>query len=230
MPVNHDDLVRVVEETAQRLRDRQSTDDQSPVEEEERERAIDALIELFRGRLTWLTAAMSEGELDQTAFGMLYEMEIRLMHWAAAAAARGGFAYMQPGDERVVATDVMAQMRQFASFRNSLRPPVTYAAGAARRRASSYAGAIRRTFWRIIERMRGMPPLPFYPADRTRCMNNCRCRWEIVKLDGLGDWDCYWRRFALDSCPTCLAREAACNPLRIRNFVVQPFPSAGTVA
>lgn len=74
---------------------------------------------------------------------------------------------------------------------------------------------------------RGMPRLPAYPGSRTSCLNNCGCSWQIRELSGTGNWDCTWVRSKSDSCDECFAREDAFAPLRIRNFELQQYSTAG---
>jgi len=63
-----------------------------------------------------------------------------------------------------------------------------------------------------------MPALPAYPRDgKTVCRQNCKCLpWRIVKLRGLGNWNCYWRLGVAEHCETCMARRRIWSPLRIR--------------
>jgi len=63
-----------------------------------------------------------------------------------------------------------------------------------------------------------LPALPAYPRDgKTVCRQNCKCRpWRIVKLRGVGNWNCYWRLGNAEHCKTCLVRRRVWSPLRIR--------------
>jgi hypothetical protein len=96
-------------------------------------------------------------------------------------------------------------------------------------RAALYAEAARATYFRIRARGLGLPPMPFLPGIGTQCHANCKCRWDFVKLGEQGDWDCYWRRAPVDSCETCLTREAVASPLRVRRGVILPYDATGTM-
>ena len=69
--------------------------------------------------------------------------------------------------------------------------------------------------------------LPAMPGVRTSCHSNCKCNWDIRKLEGEGNWDCHWRISAVESCDECLQRQRVFNPLQVRNFIVQPFDPGG---
>jgi hypothetical protein len=83
-----------------------------------------------------------------------------------------------------------------------------------RARADLYGGAIRGTYSQA--RWLGIP-LPFHPTEGTQCQSNDRCSWEVVKLEGNGNYDAYWRLGATERhCTTCPERASA-NPYQIRN-------------
>jgi hypothetical protein len=85
-----------------------------------------------------------------------------------------------------------------------------------RARADMYAPALRQPY---SAGFTGGLPLPAMPAEGTICHTNCKCSWEIVTIDEeAGDFDCFWRRGADDSCSTCIAREREWSPLLIRGL------------
>lgn len=89
-------------------------------------------------------------------------------------------------------------------------------------RAESYAGGIKESYAAGTATRSGrVLPLPAMPAEGTLCHRNCMCQWEIQKLDGDGNYDCYWQRNYNDSCQTCIQRAQEWSPLRIRNGAVQ---------
>lgn len=102
--------------------------------------------------------------------------------------------------------------------RNQIAPESVKALSA---RARSYGKAAAQTSSRQQAVNLGLPDMPFYPADQTQCGNNDLCDWDFVTLTGNGNVDCYWRLNVYgdtsEHCPTCLARHAAANPLRVRN-------------
>lgn len=81
-------------------------------------------------------------------------------------------------------------------------------------RADLYGGATRETYSEA--RWFGIP-LPFMPTQGSECMVNCRCRWDVEKLAGEGNYDAYWRLGQAEQhCTTCPSRAAA-SPYRIRD-------------
>lgn len=81
-------------------------------------------------------------------------------------------------------------------------------------RASLYGGATRQTYSQ--SRWFGIP-LPFHPTEGSECKVNCRCVWDVQKLDGDGNYDAYWRLGAAEKhCTTCPSR-ANNSPYRIRD-------------
>jgi hypothetical protein len=68
--------------------------------------------------------------------------------------------------------------------------------------------------------------LPYQPTVLSCCGIYCKCHWVIAHLGG-NNFDCTWTLGLAEHCPTCLAREAALNPLQIRNGVIQPFNPSG---
>lgn len=81
-------------------------------------------------------------------------------------------------------------------------------------RADSYSGAVRETY--SAARWLGIP-LPFHPTQGSECLVNCRCRWDIEKLDGDGNYDARWILGATEQhCGTCPSR-ASSSPYRIRD-------------
>lgn len=95
-----------------------------------------------------------------------------------------------------------------AAIREGLSPAATQA------RAQLYAESVGAAYWR--GRTYGLP-LPALPKDgTTQCRVNCRCRWDVQQLDGEGNYDCYWKMTAGESCQTCRERARQWAPLKIR--------------
>lgn len=71
--------------------------------------------------------------------------------------------------------------------------------------------------------------LPASPGDcSTVCCNNCDCRWDIRKLKGNGNYNCYWKLGTVEKhCPNCKARAAEWKPLKIRDGKVEGDVSGG---
>jgi len=197
------------------------------------ERAFDALRRYeagFERRARGMAEEVAAGRLSIPEFRDRMADEIRYLHITAAAIARGRLAALTPEDVIAVNQAVERQRRYLDRWTQSMLDPtptdVTHLAS----RAAMYASAGRATMSAIHAAAIGMPELPFHPGDRTECLTHCGCRWTPVKLDGDGNWDVFWTRAKDDSCRTCLAREAACSPLRIRGGLIMPFNATGTIA
>lgn len=84
-------------------------------------------------------------------------------------------------------------------------------------RAAMYAGSIKESYWKGAAK--GLP-LPGWPAVGTECLTNCGCSWDFDVLDMENDdVDAYWKRGKSDSCNTCIERESAWSPYKIRGGV-----------
>ena len=69
----------------------------------------------------------------------------------------------------------------------------------------------------IIRQVGRVLPLPAMPTEGTQCLSNCKCRWEITELSGVGNFDCFWIINSSDQCQTCIERARQWAPFRIRD-------------
>lgn len=133
-------------------------------------------------------------------------------------------------ERRVIAKYVQLQLDYLQGFGNDLEAG-RYAGkplGAAAR-AAMYGGAANGSWW--MGKTRGYV-LPAYPGDgTTQCRTNCRCRWEIVPLEGSGNANAYWRLGAAEHCQTCAVRAEDWSPLEIRggDVVLKEYRSGITL-
>lgn len=145
---------------------------------------------------------------------------------AARAAAVGGIQNLTQQDIDRATQAARRELTYLAQFRGELANGTVSEARAVQR-AGQYGGGAREQFEEALQMNIGLPPLPAQPGVRTDCHRNCKCTWDIVRLDGVGNFDCYWRRSPVDSCDTCITRERAFSPLQVRNGVIRPFPTSG---
>lgn len=137
---------------------------------------------------------------------------LALYHTAALLAGQGGID-LGAAAQALLVRQVGTQLRFLDRFALQIETDATWDARRAAR-ALSYAAGLKSTYWRGAT---DMLPLPAMPAEGTLCLNMCGCKWRIVWLDRKNrDADCYWERDKDDSCATCIARERAWSPLRIR--------------
>ena len=79
--------------------------------------------------------------------------------------------------------------------------------GSLRARLKMYIRSGTRLFAEAKNMFLGIPPKPFYPAERTICLSNCGCGWDDF-IDEDGQWiESIYFLGKDDNCPTCLARE-----------------------
>lgn len=155
---------------------------------------------------------MSESDIDNWLDAM--RKAIATYHQASAMVATNG----QPLNEvqqAKVDQQIVQQIQYLDQFGIRIRTDKDFDRGSLAR-SEMYASAVRSTFFQAkIDFL----PLPAMPGEGTICHTNCKCGWEIVAVnEEAGDFDCYWRRGATDSCSTCLAREALWSPLQVRGF------------
>lgn len=175
-------------------------------------RALRLILSRALAAVARLTRRLERGALTADAWRDAMAETLRTHHAAALLAGQGGGDVSGPSREwlDLFAAQQEKYLRRFADevAANGYQPKDAA-------RAAMYAGAIKASWW--AGKTKGLP-LPAQPADgTTQCKSNCKCAWEIVSLSGDGDWDCYWRRAADDSCQTCLQRESDWAPLRIRD-------------
>lgn len=172
-----------------------------------------------------------------TLSGQLANGEISLDEWNARMRAQVGRvhrAYYRLGAGRALGTDDQQRIQQRINtqyeyldrWRAELENGLPSEA-AIRQRARLYINAGNASLQDGRGSAIGLPPLPAVPGDGTTvCLTNCKCAWRIVQLAGNGNYDCYWRLRPAEHCPTCEARALQWNPIRVRNGVLQEYPTA----
>jgi hypothetical protein len=159
---------------------------------------------------------LATGELNVNDWRVAMGNEIRTLHVGARVIGAGGWANLTPAhiaeNERVIAP----QLQYLQRWANQLDDMETISEAQVRARARMYARATTQTYWEADAMSKGVPRLPFYPADRTTCRTNCGCEWRFEFLEGNGNINAFWKRLKSDSCKVCKAREDVCSPLKIR--------------
>lgn len=179
-----------------------------------------------------LASRLASGEINVTVWQALMRQEIRTLHVSTQVLGSGGWGVVdQTGLDRAreFVTRQYGYLDRWAQALNAV-PEGSRSEAQIAVRARMYGGASSEMFSRAYGYSLGLPAMPFYPAQGTLCLTNCGCDWEYVQLPGNGNWDCYWRRGKADSCETCLAREAAAAPLRVRDGFVIPVFGGGLMA
>lgn len=179
-------------------------------------RALRMILARTLAAVTRLTRRLSDGSLSAAAWQQAMERTLRQHHTAALLAGQGG-GDVSAASRKYLDLFLQQQMKYLRRFAAQVAAEGYQPRDAAR--AAMYAGAAKAPYW--AGRTKGIP-LPAYPGDgSTQCLSNCRCSWEIVPLEGDGNYDCYWRMAAAEHCQTCQQRASDWAPLRIRNGELQ---------
>jgi hypothetical protein len=188
------------------------------------ERALAALERGFTARVVGLTRAYAQGRLTLPQWRAAFAAELDAYHPAAAIVGAGGSR-----DEAVLALGRQRAAEQRA-FLDAWAAQLEQGGLPSERmltaRARLYAGAGKASFYEGQSVSNKLPRMPFYPGDGgTECLGGCVCAWKFQKLEGDGNWDCYWNISPAEHCPTCLERQAAARPLKVRGgVIVTPIP------
>jgi hypothetical protein len=136
----------------------------------------------------------------------------------AAMLASSGVPTLTPAMETAVTTDLAAQLRFLEKFAIVLQDGDVWQAGW-NSRAQMYAQSIKTPYWRGAVKLLALPAMP---GDGTsQCLTNCRCAWDIVQLEGDGNYDCTWQISDVEHCQICRQRALDWAPLKVREGVVQ---------
>lgn len=200
----------------------------NPLDDSAARAHLDALIAAFRAKTASLTDDWTAGELSDDDWQRRMALEIRTLHAAAALLAVGSVDALTLELQRSVQLQTEAQLDALRQWSQGAQAPTPRRSPALlRARASLYGGAAHATYARLRVAALGLPDLPVYPTERSACFAHCFCYWAVTPLAGAGDFDCFWVRSVVESCPQCLQRAATFAPLRVRKGVVQLYNPAG---
>lgn len=176
----------------------------------------------FRRVVTALMVALLAGRLTVGAWRDGLRDALVQLHTAAWLIGRGGAAGMDAADVAQLAGRVDAQAAYLDGWAAQLQAaPEAPSLRALVARAMLYYAAS----WGTVNAARvasvGLPALPQPGDGSTRCRANCRCFWDIQRVDAR-TWHCYWRCVAdKESCPDCLSRASRWSPLVVRDGVAR---------
>lgn len=181
----------------------------------------------FNDRVKTLASQLVSGDLTVDAWER--EMQRLIIQIQAMAMMIGRYDFSTINNDAVFMMELRA-MEQFGYLHRfaelvAANPPKS--ANAVTARARLYGNDAEATFWENYGIAAGIPPMPFYPKQYTSCNLNCMCAWEYVKMEGSGNWDCYWRVSPVEHCPECARRAEVASPLQVRDGNVLPFDSSG---
>jgi len=181
-------------------------------------RAARRLIALMLLDVQKLMGALESGATTVAAWQQQFSQALAKYHTAALLVGQRGGDVTTLG-RRYLAKVVEAQLRFLNNWALEIQDESTFKLGW-NARAALYANGIGQSYWKGATKML---PLPAMPRDGTsQCLGNCTCSWEIVELDGDGNYDCYWKLGAAERhCQTCPQRARDWAPLRIRDGRLQ---------
>lgn len=137
---------------------------------------------------------------------------------AAALMAGAGVKTLTGAMTTAVTTDLATQLRFLKQFALVMQDSEVWQAGW-QARAQMYSESIKTPYWRGAVKMLALPAMP---GDGTStCLTRCRCSWDIVQLEGDGNYDCYWLLSATETCQVCKQRALDWAPLKVRDGAVQ---------
>jgi len=182
----------------------------------------------FETRASRLAEALADERLTVQEWRLGMANEIADLHVAAYVVGAGGVDNLDAEDFAVLNAKLNEQLDYLNAWAAELENGELPSLKALQARQNLYAGAANATLYEAQAQSVGLPALPAYPADGTStCRTNDGCRWEIVRLEGSGNFDCYWRLSPAEHCEICLERSRVWNPLKVRDGVIEPYNSVG---
>lgn len=175
-----------------------------------------------------LSDLVSTGQLSPADYGIRLKDELKSAYVQDYVLGRGGRSSMTRSDWGTIGRMLRSEYRLIDNFVADLEAGKSSPAQT-RARARLYFDTAQQAFERANARAFGTPKLPAYPRDQTTdCRSHCYCHWSIEKLDGKGNFDCYWKLDKTkENCPQCLARFEVWGPLQIRDGVIAEYDRTG---
>lgn len=176
-----------------------------------------------------LNAALVDGRITVEDWQAGMREATEQLNSTAYVIGRGGVGEMDAEDMAQLNRIVDRQLAFVDNWANELRTGGIPSGAALNARSDLYLSASNAALQNGTTQRLGLPNLPSFPGvGDTICRTRCACRWRIVRVEGDGNWNCFWLRTSdVESCETCISRERVWNPLQIRNGVIQPFDATG---
>jgi hypothetical protein len=194
---------------------------QLPIDEASRDNLNIIRTAIFNDTADSLASQVYNGNLSIGAWEEAMKSEIRALHVATGTIGKGGWDNMTQSDWGRIGAEVKQQYRFLHGFADTIaekRDNISLAAIQARAHmygeagkataaiteAGEFAGGTRRQ----PGRFKG---LPWFPGDgSTKCLTNCRCRWDLIEIDRTKTTkliQCTWVvDEAAENCPDCIDR------------------------
>lgn len=186
------------------------------------DRAFRQYLNYYDKQITSLAQRLANGDITVAQWRNAMADEITKLHLTADVAGTGGLSNYTVNDLNRVQSHVDTQLEYLDNWVSDLRTQTEYNPDAIIARARLYGSNATSTVQGAFAAALGINDLPANPGDgTTNCLTNCRCKWDFKKLDGDGNWDCYWNLGIAEHCPTCKARSRIWSPLKIRNGKIE---------
>ncbi len=184
---------------------------------------LDALIENFDGEVTGWFDQMQAGKMPPWLFERKLARRLRPYMQAAYMAGSGETKATRSILKRIDSA-VKVQRDFLGKFTDAIRDGIkgkTPNWPVWKNRALLYTKSLKQVYWWAKT---GGIELPAYPGDgSSSCLNRCGCDWTIRWIDkDTGYAHAWWKRHKDDSCKECVEREAAWNPLVIKDWKPEP--------
>lgn len=189
---------------------------------------LDAFRARFEQRVGQLAEALADGRITVQEWRVAFADTLADLHVAAYVTGAGGVDQLDAEDFAALNAKIDEQLGYLNEWAAELESGELSSVKALKARSNLYAGAANATLYEAQAQSVGLPTLPAYPADGTStCRTNDGCRWEIVRLEGSGNFDCYWRLSPAEHCDICLERSRVWNPLKVRDGVIETYNTVG---
>ncbi len=184
----------------------------------------------FDAKASDLIDAIGNGSLNLRTFRARFLDALRKHLLTATLASLGNISRLGNSDIRRVDNELKTQARYLDNWLAQLErvPRENWSLPQMKIRAKMYGAIGGRISQETIDKrvFKSFPNLPFYPAEKTLCKNNCKCHWQWNVLDAIkGDADVKWVLGQADHCQSCVYRARDFNPLKIRGFNFENMPS-----
>lgn len=175
---------------------------------------LERLLKTLTALIARATTRLQEGTIPLSQWERVMQRALARYSNAAFMAGKDS-PTMTDAELKAVGKMVNAQLKYLEGFVVDMQNEKEFKEGW-QARAGSYANAVVQPYWGGKTKLLPLPDLPGNPTG-TQCGGRCRCKWDIKKLAGDGNYDCTWViDKKAESCQTCEVRAERWNPLKIR--------------
>lgn len=205
---------------------------QLPIDEASKVNLMKIRTSIFNDEVDTLAERMYTGEISIGQWEELMKKQIRELHSSVAAIGKGGWDLMTPADWGRLGPQMKEQYRYLHNFaQNIAENRDTISINAIKARAHMYGNAAGHSACMIEAGQVLSDMLPWLPKDgSTECLVNCKCRWELVVIDRVGDFNLVqatWRLGIAEHCDDCVKRDGYVHMMRVYKDIQIPKTIGG---